>query len=305
MNRGTSTELRRSHGPGVPARFPPRRGSFGKPKGGRLTVRRNKGDAADELHAYTRHERWDEVLTVSVAAETLQTAAASTVGRRPRAGAEAARYGVLRRLAPALKHDMVVNLQAISMMAEVLNARLERGSPSPAEFQSSISKLNRLARDAVMSCLKVAAWIEPGEDEGVRLAQGIDECIALLATNFNFRGFSIVRELPESDFQVWRMTLRNLLVAALMALTDAAPGPSEVRVKAEVQNGFAEISVRLAPRRDEFEAIPIGPTYRQLDWADVQALAAAESVELVRGPDQIVMRVPRAVATAPIGVAPI
>src|SRR3954454_12994332 len=92
-------------------------------------------------------------------------AAPSPPGRRSRAGAEAARYGVLRRLAPSLKHDMVVNLQAVAMMAEVLNARLERGSPSPSEFQASISKLNRLARDAVMNCLKVAAWIQPVEDE--------------------------------------------------------------------------------------------------------------------------------------------
>src|SRR3569623_2075488 len=85
--------------------------------------------------------------------------------KRSRAGAEAARYGVLRRLGPVLKHDMVVNLQAISMMAEVLNARLERGTDTPADFQSSISKLNRLARDAVAGCIKGAGGIEPGEDQ--------------------------------------------------------------------------------------------------------------------------------------------
>jgi C4-dicarboxylate-specific signal transduction histidine kinase len=233
-----------------------------------------------------------------------EAANASAAGRRPRAGAEAARYGVLRRLAPALKHDMVVNLQAISMMAEVLNARLERGTTAPAEFQSNISKLNRLARDAVTNCLKVATWIEPGEDEGVPVAQGIEECLALLNTNFNFRGFVIVKDLPESDFQVWRVTLRNLVVASLIALTDAAAAPSEVRVKAEIQGGFAEISVRVSPRKDEVDVLPIGPSYRQLEWADVQALATAEGVELVRGPDQIVMRMPRAMPTAPLRIAP-
>ena len=259
----------------------------------------------DEPDIYGRHARWgaDEVTGMSIVTEAPQ--AGAVAGRRPRVGAEAARYGVLRRLAPALKHDMVVNLQAISMMAEVLNARLERGSPAAAEFQSSISKLNRLARDAVTNCLKVAAWIEPGEDEGVRVAQGIEECLALLGTNFNFRGFVIVTELPDTDFKVWRVTLRNLLVASLIALTDAAAGPSEVHVKAEIQGGFAEISVRVSPRQDEFEALPFGPSYRQLEWADVQALATAESVELVRGPDQIVMRVPRALPTAPLRIAPV
>lgn len=258
-------------------------------------------NAEDELERQGRQGRWGTAEAAPAPAGT-----AAPPARRPRAaGAEAARYGVLRRLAPALKHDMVVNLQAISMMAEVLNARLERGSTEPEDFQASISKLNRLARDAVMNCLTVAAWIEPGEDEGVRLAEGIEDCLALLATNFNFRGFSIVKEVPDTDFEVWRVTLRNLLVASLIAMTDAAPHPCEVRVRAEVAGGFAEISVRLVPRQDEPEAVPFGPNYRLLEWSDVQALATAESIELVRGHDQIVMRMPRALPTVPLRIAPV
>jgi hypothetical protein len=225
--------------------------------------------------------------------------------RKPRTGAEAARYAVLRRLGPVLKHDMVVNLQAISMMAEVLNARIERAVPNPADFQANISKLNRLARDAVASSLKVAAWIEPGEDQGIRLAEGVDECMALLASNFNFRGFVVTKEVADSDFQVWRVALRHLLVASLIALTDPATGPSHVRVKAEARNGFAEISVRVGPREDPVDALTFEPSYRHLDWADVQALAVAESVELVRDADRITMRMPRAVATAPLRIAPV
>lgn len=231
--------------------------------------------------------------------------AVPAAGRRSRAGAEAARYGVLRRLGPALKHDMVVNLQAIAMMAEVLNARLERGSFAPSEFQASISKLNRLAREAVANCLKVAAWLEPGEDEGVRLGEGVDDSLALLASNFNFRGFAVTKEVSDSAFQVSRVVLRNLLIASLITLTDAAAGPCEVRVKAEVVSGFAEISVRIGPRQDEFEGLPFEASYRHLEWSDVQALALAESVELVRSHNQIVMRMPRAVATAPLQIAPV
>ena len=127
-------------------------------------------------------------------------------GPKPRATASCGGLG------PALKHDMVVNLQAIAMMAEVLNAKLERGgTPSAAELQASIAKLNRLAREAVANCLKVSSWIEPGEDEGVRLADGVDECLALLASNFNFRGFVVTKELPDSAFQVSHVILRNLL----------------------------------------------------------------------------------------------
>lgn len=305
-DRGTlESDSGRSHGRACFRSFPAPQGPALQPAQRVAGVRRNSADVADELVLHEGPGAWDagQAAAMTLVAGTAKDGAVA--GHKPRVGAEAARYGVLRRLAPALKHDMVVNLQAISMMAEVLNARLERAPSTAADFQSSISKLNRLARDAVLNCLKVAAWIDPGEDESVRLAEGIDECLALLDTNFNFRGFVIHKDLPDCDFQVWRVTLRNLLVASLVALTDSAAGPSQVRIKAEVLNGFAEISVRLTPRQDAFEVLPLGPSYRQLDWADVQALAAAESVELVRGPDQIIMRVPRAVATAPLRIAPV
>jgi C4-dicarboxylate-specific signal transduction histidine kinase len=234
-------------------------------------------------------------------------ASASNAGaaRRPRSGAEAARYSVLRRLAPALKHDMVVNLQAVAMMAEVLNARLERGLTNPNEFQKSVSQINRLAREAVMTCLDVAAWIEPGEDEGIRLRDGVRECVALLAGNFNFRGFSISNDVPDVDFEVSREALRNLLSASMITLTDAAAPPADVLVKAEVSAGFAVLTVRCEARESDPEAMPFAVTYRQLDWSDVQALAVAESVELFRTADQIVMRMPRAVATTPLQIVPV
>ena len=224
--------------------------------------------------------------------------------KRSRAGAEAARYGVLRRLGPALKHDMVVNLQAIAMMAEVMNAKLDRGSPDPADFQASIAKLNRLARDAVANCLKVAAWLVPGEDEGIKLSDGVDECVALLASNFNFRGFLVEVDCADTPFQVSRVVLRNLLVASLITLTDAAASPSRVEVKADVDGQSAKVTVRIAPRDDQFEGLPYEPSYRQLDWADVQALALAEGVDLVRGEEDIALRLPRHLATAPLQIAP-
>jgi hypothetical protein len=225
-------------------------------------------------------------------------------GKRSRAGAEAARYGVLRRLGPALKHDMVVNLQAIAMMAEVMNAKLDRGSPDPAEFHSSIAKLNRLARDAVANCLKVAAWLEPGEDESVKLSDGVAECLGLLASNFNFRGFLVENDCPDTPFQVSRVVLRNLLIASLITLTDAAGGPCKVQVKGEIEGQSALVTVSTSPRDDAFDGLPYEPTYRQLDWADVQALALADGVDLVRGTNEITLRVPRHLATAPLQIAP-
>jgi hypothetical protein len=245
---------------------------------------------------------------MTVATQAQASAAAGST-RRPRTNAEAARYSVLRRLAPALKHDMVVNLQAVAMMAEVLNAKLDRGAPDPAEFEANISKMNRLAREAVMTCLKVAAWIEPAEDETIRLVDGVQECVDLLRSSFNFRGHSLANEVAASEFEVSRVALRNLLAASLISLGDSATGPSDFTTSAEVSPGFAVLTVRGVVRPEEEAALedilPATTSYRALDWNDVQALALAEGVELFRTQDQIVMRIPRMVATSPLGIAPV
>lgn len=245
---------------------------------------------------------------MSVATQAQGATQAQLSGRRPRTNAEAARYSVLRRLAPALKHDMVVNLQAVAMMAEVLSARLEKGTPSPADFEGSVSKMNRLAREAVMTCLNVAAWISPAEDETVRLRDGVDDCVALLRSSFNFRGCTLANEVPESEFEVSRVALRHLVAASLISLADAAAGPSDLVVTAEVSPGFAVLTVRCTPRQDDgagVDVIATEPGYRALEWADVQALALAEAIELFRTEQQIVMRIPRMVANSPLQIAPL
>jgi len=230
-------------------------------------------------------------------------------GRRPRTNAEAARYSVLRRLAPALKHDMVVHLQAVAMMAEVLTARIEKGSPSVAELEGSISKMNRLARDAVMTSLKVATWISPSDEETVRLREGVEDCVALLRSSFNFRGCTLANEVPNSEFEVSRVAVRNLVAASLLSLADAAAAPSDLAITAEISAGFAVLTVRCAPRPAGdglgVDAIAVQPGYRAVDWNDVQALALAEGIELFRTQEQIVMRIPRMVATGPLQIAPV
>jgi hypothetical protein len=244
---------------------------------------------------------------MSVATQQGQSAQAAGA-RRPRTNAEAARYGVLRRIAPALKHDMVVNLQAVAMMAEVLSARLEKGAPSRADFEASVSKMNRLAREAVMTCLKVAAWISPLEDETVRLRDGVDDCVALLRSSFNFRGCSLSNDIAESEFEVSRVALRHLVAASLLSLADAAGKPSDLVISAEVSPGFAVVTIKCTPKPEDEAAVDViaaEPGYRALDWQDVQALAIAEAIELFRTQDQIVMRIPRMVATTPLQIAPV
>ncbi|MDQ6881702.1 MAG: hypothetical protein M3150_06385, partial [Pseudomonadota bacterium] len=58
-------------------------------------------------------------------------------------------------------------------------------------------------------------------------------------------------------------------------------------------------------RENDRDATPFTVSYRPLEWSEVQALAAAESVELFRTAGQIVIRMPRAVATTPLQIVPV
>src|SRR6187549_2292028 len=88
--------------------------------------------------------------------------------------AEAARYALLRRLAPSMRHHLVVNLQPIGMIYEVMDRRLRAPQPDLANVHDSAHKINGFARAALDSCLNVVTWLAPEEgatsqvDDGVR-----------------------------------------------------------------------------------------------------------------------------------------
>lgn len=223
--------------------------------------------------------------------------------------AGAARHKVLRRIAPALKHDMVVHLQPVTLLAETLGARVERGTASPDDLQASLSKLNRLARQAVASCAKAASWIDAPEDACVPLRQGVQECLELLAPSFNFRGFTLSHHVADDAVEVNQDTLRHLLVASLLAMADAAQLPCELVVEGSAEDGHASLRLDSRPRRQPPQAaLPAASeasAHPVLDWAEVQALAAAEGVELARAGRAVHMRLPRAVVTSPLQMAPV
>ncbi len=220
---------------------------------------------------------------------------------------EAARYAVLRRIGPALKHDLVVNLQAVAMMAEVLAARLDKGTPSPEDLQQQVGRIHRVAREAVANSLKVAAWVAPGEEEGVPLGEGVDEAVALVRSHFGFRGFAVRVELPPAALEVSRPLLRELLVAGLVHLSDLADDPAEMVVRGQVQgDGAVLVLTREAlPEVADPETVGEALGYRRLQAADVQALARQAGVDLqALGARGLALRIPRLVATRPLGVAP-
>lgn len=195
--------------------------------------------------------------------------------------AEAARYALLRRLAPSMRHHLVVNLQPIGMIYEVMDRRLRAPQPDLANVHDSAHKINGFARAALSSCLDVVSWLAPEEGASCSAADGARECAGLLATSLSFRGYTLRNEVQELAGAVGRSAMRNLLTAVLIHATDESPPPVDIVVRAQALQSGALLTVSLEPGSgDKGFAAEAG--YRHLDWDDVQALAAAEGVELRR-----------------------
>ena len=224
--------------------------------------------------------------------------------QRRRSLARAARHDILRRVAPPLRHDLVVHLQSVGMMAEAISARLDRGGVTGKDLQANISKMNRLSRQAVQASLDVAGWMRPGEDETVAVHEVVQECVRLLATSLNFRGFGLQVEAAETDFEVCRGAARFLLAAAVLTLADTASDSGEITLRLETSSTHAVVAAELVAAPDGGQAQP-HDTDEPLAWNEVQALAEESDVELQRNGASIVLRFPRAVVMKPLAMVPV
>jgi len=199
---------------------------------------------------------------------------------------EAARYALLRRLAFAMRHHMVVHLQPIGMITEVMERRLRLPDPDLGQVHESMAKINGFSRAAVQSCLDVVTWLAPEDGVAVALDAGVQESVAMLRSNFNFRGFTIKDEVGAVPIEVSRASLRNVLPAVLVALTDHASSPADVVVAASGAAGRAVLTVSVIPT-DGSKGFAGDSPYRLLEWQEVQALAQAEGAALERDGQQV------------------
>jgi len=195
--------------------------------------------------------------------------------------AEAARYALLRRLAPSMRHHLVVNLQPIGMIYEVMERRLRAAEPDLANVHESASKINGFARAALNACLDMVTWLAPDDSATTRVEEGVRECLSLLTTSLSFRGYALRNETGPQERLVRRSAMRNVLTATLIHATDQMTPPAELVLGSEGTPDELVLSLRVGASKGE-QGFSNEPAYRLLMWSDVQALAAAESVSVTR-----------------------
>lgn len=197
------------------------------------------------------------------------------------AAVEAARYALLRRLTPSMRHHLVVNLQPIGMVYEIMDRRLRATEPNLADVHDSAQKINSYAKAALASCLDVVTWLAPDESATFTAAEGVRECLALVGTSFTFRGFALRSEVGDVPGQVQRGPFRNVFTGALVCLSDVREPPAEITVTARPDDEGLRIVLETRDGTGQ-PGFATAPAYRPLNWKDIEALARADGVQLQR-----------------------
>src|ERR1700704_160569 len=113
----------------------------------------------------------------------------------PESSVEAARYALLRRLAPAIRHRVVGRLHPIGLIAEAVEWQGQDAAPNLANVQENVAKIKSLSQTAMQSFTSQIAWLAREEGATTTIDDGIEDCLALLHTDFELRGFSIENQV--------------------------------------------------------------------------------------------------------------
>ncbi|MDP2817644.1 MAG: hypothetical protein Q8O29_05080 [Polaromonas sp.] len=214
-------------------------------------------------------------------ARDLQQAPAAAPARTPQEvlSEEAARYALLRRVAPALRHHLAGTLQPIGMVAAIMDRRLQAAQPDLTAIRESSKSISTLTRSAAGASMGLLTWLAPKESSVGPLHASVEECLGMLTTDLAFRGFSVSNTIATSDMAASVFALRSVFTAALIALTDAALTPARIVISSHATDGQLGVVISVSSEPGAVAAED-PPSYRKLGWDDVQALATAEQVGL-------------------------
>lgn len=195
---------------------------------------------------------------------------------------EGARYALLQRLAPALQHHLVGQLQPMDMIALMMERRLQAADPDLASIRQDCALMGTVSRTAVKSIVGMMGWIEPRPAATINVSTGVKNCLELLVTEFRFNGFVIVNEVTPTDADVSSRAFRTLVSASLVALSDVSKTSARLVVRAQAMAQQVKLTIDLQATEKAAKSAPVA-SYRSLEWKDVEILALAESVALTHG----------------------
>lgn len=201
--------------------------------------------------------------------------------------AEAARYALMRRIAPAIRHNLAGSIQPVAMTAALLKRRLQKPDIDRAVLEKTAGDMAVLARESATAVVESMTWFAPVAQTAVALAKGIGECVHLLSTPLSFQGFEIDRKAlnettEASGALVLRDSLRSVFSCTLLAMSDSATlaGVTGTFV-IELLPSDDCVSVQIGLENTQAAStLEISQIFRHLRCEDAVALAAVENVQL-------------------------
>ena len=213
--------------------------------------------------------------------------------------AESARYALLRRLQPAMRHQMAGGFQPVTMLAAIIEKRLLAAMPDMAALARTSGEVRALSTAATRLSLNLMGWIGSDPAAKVPLDTGVLDALHLVATELSIRGLACVNQTAGADAEVAVNHLRGAFVAGLMALTDAAPLPAKFLLSARREGPDMLLTIELTDEPNQAVATTSDPSfrvnlpiYRKIDWDDVEAIAAADGIVLKRTATSLALHLP-------------
>ncbi|HEX3631828.1 MAG TPA: hypothetical protein VHZ01_04920 [Casimicrobiaceae bacterium] len=190
--------------------------------------------------------------------------------------ADAIRYAVLRKLASAIRHSLMGDLQTIQFSAELAARMIDNGTGGP-KLDECIKMLPDQTRAAVNSCRAMIEWLRPDEKAVTTVEETLRQCLKVAGDDWALRGIEASTDVRSGGVLVSKPLLREMLVTSLLTLADTHPGPIDIAIVAEADG--AEVVVSLSAtqveRKTQFPPLTV---YRALTCDDVMTIGDAARV---------------------------
>lgn len=229
------------------------------------------------------------------AGDALPTAAESVNDRL----AEAARYAVLRRVLPVLRHEVAGSMQPVRMLLMVLERRVQTTDPDLAAITKSVMSLSALTKKATADCMGALGWIDSSQDRHVSLHDSVDEAAKLLALALSVNPLALVNGVADGSATAPQSFFRSVFMGALLAFSDqhVAGGTLEVTFQNAAANNqhLGQLQLRMRPT-DANKPPPCADMVREprmIGWPDVQAMARSCGVTMAQGDGWLTLELPR------------
>lgn len=208
---------------------------------------------------------------------------------------DAVRYIVLRKLAPALRHMMMGELQTVEFTAELCSAMLRKGEDAAA-LGAQLTKLAEQTRAAAARCRDVTELLRPVESSALSVDEVVRHSIKLAGADWSLRGVSATLQASEAGAAAMVPTAiaREILVTTLLALVDLHASALNIVIATEVRNEAVAIRIEVTTPERRNSALLTQPR-EMLVWNDAVAIASAHGVSCVchRDARSIELELPR------------